>query len=76
MDHKLSYRGPILVIQKPNIKLSDRATSSLKDASPNSHFFPVENQSQNLNSRFGRNRAAWGSPGKRTITLVIKVRFG
>ena len=27
------------MIQKPNIKLSDRATSSLKDTSPNSHFF-------------------------------------
>ena len=28
------------MIQKPNIKFSDRDTSSLKEASPNSHFFP------------------------------------
>ena len=39
MDHNLSYRGPILVIQKPNIKFQDRAAISLKDISPNSHFF-------------------------------------
>ena len=46
MDHKLSYRGPIWVIQKLNIKLSDRDTISLKDTSPNSHFFTTENLSQ------------------------------
>ena len=45
MDHNLSYRGPIWVIQKSNIKVSDKATSSLKDASPNSHLFLAENQS-------------------------------
>ena len=39
MDHNLSYRGPILVIQKPNINLSNIVTISLKNASPNSHFF-------------------------------------
>ena len=38
-DHNLGYRGPIWVIQKPNIKFSDRDTISLKDTSPNSHFF-------------------------------------
>ena len=46
MDHNLSYRGPIWVIQKPHIKFSDRATISSKDTSPNSHFFSAENQSQ------------------------------
>ena len=34
------------MIQKPNIKFSDRAISSLKNPSPNSLFFPAENQSQ------------------------------
>ena len=28
------------MIQKPNIKLLDRATISLEDTSPNSHFSP------------------------------------
>ena len=58
MDHNLSYRDLILVIQNLNIKFSHRATSSLNDASPNSHFFPAENRSQNLDGRFGKNRAA------------------
>ena len=39
MDHNLSYRGSIWVIQKPKIKFSDRDTIYLKDASPNSPFF-------------------------------------
>ena len=39
MDHKLSYRGIIWVIQKPNIKFSDRFIMSLNDTSPNSLFF-------------------------------------
>ena len=42
----MSYRGPIWVIEEPNIKLSDRDTISLKDTSQNSHIFPIENQSK------------------------------
>ena len=38
MDHNLSYRGPILVIQKPKINLSNKATISMKDTSPISPF--------------------------------------
>ena len=34
MDHNLSYRGPILVIQKLNIKFIDAATISMEDNSP------------------------------------------
>ena len=64
------------MIQNPKIKLSDRATISLKDTSPNSHFFPIENQSQSIESRCSPNRAVCGSPGKRTITWVIEVQFG
>ena len=45
MDHKLSYRGQIWVIQKPNIKFSDAATISMKGTSPISIFFPTGNQS-------------------------------
>ena len=40
MGHNLSYRGPIWVIQNPNIKFSDRNKSFLMDSSPNSLFFP------------------------------------
>ena len=40
LDNNLSYKGLICTIQKPNIKFSNRAISSLKDTSPNSHFFP------------------------------------
>ena len=47
MDHKLSCNGPILVIQKPNIKFADATTISMKNTSPNSLHFPTENQSQN-----------------------------
>ena len=50
IDHNLSYRGPILVIQKPNIKFSNSATISTKDTSPISLFCPPKNQSQNLDS--------------------------
>ena len=52
------------MIQKPNIQFSNRATSSLRDTSQNSHFFLTKN----LDSRFGQNKAAYGSPGKQTIT--------
>ena len=34
------------MIQKPNIKYSDRDKIPLKNNSPNSHFFPTENQSK------------------------------
>ena len=34
------------MIQNPNIKFLDRDTISLKDTSPNSHFFLTENQPQ------------------------------
>ena len=64
------------MIQKPKINFSDRATIYLKNTSPNSHFFPVEINPKNLDSRFGQNKAACGSPGKRTITWVIDVQFG
>ena len=64
------------MIQNPKINFLDIATIVLKDTSPNSYFFLTENQSQNLDSRFGQNRAAYGSPEKRTITWVIEVQFG
>ena len=38
-NHNLSYRGPIWVIQKPNIKFTILATISMKDASLNDPFF-------------------------------------
>ena len=38
-DHNLSYRGPIWVIQKPNIKFSKSTTISMKETSPISPFF-------------------------------------
>ena len=47
MDYNLNCRGPIWVIQKPNIKFTDADTISMKNTSPNSLFFPIENQSQN-----------------------------
>ena len=53
MDHNSSYRGPIWVIQNPNVKFTDAATISMKDTSPISPFFPIENQSQNLDSMWG-----------------------
>ena len=64
------------MIQKPNIKFSYRAIISLKDTSPNSYFFQSKISPKNLDSRFGQNRVACGSPGKRTITWVIEVQFG
>ena len=64
------------MIQKPNIKFSDRATISLKDTSPNSPFFQPKINPKNLDSRFGQNRAACDSPRKWTITWVIEVKFG
>ena len=44
----MSYRGPISVIQKPNIKLSDTSIISMKETSQISPFSPTENQFQNL----------------------------
>ena len=76
MDHKLSYKSPILVIQKPNIKFLYATTISMKDTSPSFLFFLIENQSQNLDIMKGQNRVACSSPRKWTITLVIEVQFG
>ena len=42
------------MIQKSNIKFSDRDTRSFKYASPNSHFFPAEINPKNMDSRFGQ----------------------
>ena len=53
MDHNLSYKGPILVIQKPNINFTDVDTISMKETSPISLFFQTKNQSQNLDSMWG-----------------------
>ena len=64
------------MIKKPNINFSDRDTISLKDTSPNSHFSQLKISPKNMDSRFGQNRAACGSPGKWTITRVIEVQFG
>ena len=41
------------MLQKPRIKFIDAATISMKDTSPISPFFPIENQSQNLDSMLG-----------------------
>ena len=64
------------MIQNPNIKFLDKAIISLEDTSPNSHFFPTKNQSQKLDSRFGKNKTTYGSFGKTNHNLVIEVRFG
>ena len=50
MDHKLSCRSPIWVIQRHNIKFTDTSTIYVKNSSPNSLNFPTENQSQILDS--------------------------
>ena len=64
------------MIQKPKIKFSDRATISLKDTSPNSHFFSQPKISpKNLDNWFGQNRASCGNLGKHTINWVIEVQF-
>ena len=41
------------MIEKPNIKLPDAATISMKYTSPIFPFFQTENQSQNLDSMWG-----------------------
>ena len=46
MDHNLSYRGPILVIPKPNIKFLDATTIYMRGTSPISLFFLTENNLQ------------------------------
>ena len=53
MDHNLSYRDPILVIKKSNIKFTNASTMSMNNTSPISPFFLIENQSQNLDSMWG-----------------------
>ena len=45
------------MIKKPKINFLDRATISLKDSSPNSSFFLIENQPQILDIIKGQNRA-------------------
>ena len=52
---------------KAYIKLTDASIFSMENTSLNSLFFPIGSQSQNLNSVWGQNRAACGSPGKWTI---------
>ena len=47
----------------------------LKDTSPNFHFSQSKISPKNLDIRFGQNKAAYGSPGKHTITWVINVQF-
>ena len=61
MDHNLSYKGPIWVIQNPNIKLLNTATIFIKETSPISSFFLIENQSQNLDvgSKHGSLWQSW-----------------
>ena len=61
---------------KSYIKFTDVAIISMENTSPNSLFFPTGNHSQNLDSVWGQNRVACGSPGKWTITRVIEVQFG
>ena len=41
------------MIQKPKIKFTDATTISMKETSTISPFFPIENQSQNLDSMWG-----------------------
>ena len=58
------------------IKFTDATIISMDNTSPNSFFFPTENQFQNLDSVWGQNRAACGGPRKWTITRAIEVQFG
>ena len=53
---------------KAYIKFTNAVIISMENTSPNSLFFPTENQSQNLDSIWGQNKAAYGSPEKWTIT--------
>ena len=50
MDCNSSYRDPIYIMQKPNIKFLYTSTISVKGASPISPFFTIEHQSQILDS--------------------------
>ena len=43
IDHNSSYRGPIWVIQKPKIKFTGATRISMKETSPISPFFLIEN---------------------------------
>ena len=61
---------------KAYIKVTDAIIISMENTSPSSLFFPTRNQSQNLDSVWGQNRAAYGGLGKWTITQVIEVQFG
>ena len=49
-NHNLGYRGPIWVIQNPNINFTTLSTIVMQDTSPNYLFFSTENQSQNLDT--------------------------
>ena len=67
------------MIQKPNIKFSNRDTISWKDTSTNSHFFPTEISPKNLDNRFGQKQGRlWQSRktdhnlGYRDPILVIQ----
>ena len=46
MDHNLSYRGPIWVIQKPKINFTDANTIYKKETSQGSPFFLTEKKFQ------------------------------
>ena len=59
MGHNVNCRGPSQLIQKPNIKFTDAATTSMKDTSPKSLIFPIENQSQDPASVQDQNRATF-----------------
>ena len=61
---------------KAYINFTNATIIFMKNTSPNSLFFSIGNQSQNLDSVWGQNRATCGSPEKLIITLVIEVQFG
>ena len=67
----MSYLGD----SKAYINFIDAAIIFMKNTSPNSLFYKTYNQSHNPDSVWGQNRATCGSPGKWTITRVIKVQF-
>ena len=46
IDHNLGYGDLNWLIQNPNIKFTNAATTFMKGTSPNSLRFPTENQSQ------------------------------
>ena len=68
--------GSNLVDLKSYINFIDDAIISMENTSPNSLYLSIGNQFQNVDSVWGQNRAACGSPEKWTITRVIEVQFG